>query len=255
MQTKSSVYKEIFSFYKVHFTSRQDKQSAYKYIRDNLKRQFPSYDWSDTGNWYKLSIVDRNQFKLVTVRDHFTERSELGKKEINKKIATETKDNYIDARIKIKEQNEFAYNMHRKLYDKNASEEENRASYIEFCSLLPKCTFTTQTPSYEEFMKGPETLYNYYMSDMAETLNHYPEDDDPVPVTNADVDHIALQSIIKFLEEKHAIKVDFDGIRDCLSTSFAYTADAVEPVEENEETLRFFAAQKRLDDLDFVIKI
>ena len=259
MQNSGSVYKEIFQFYNIKFHSEQKKRSARKYIKEHLIKEFPQFDWSDTSNWYKLSVVDRNHFKTVTVRDYFTPKSTSDEKTIKKKIDSEMKEKLIDARTRLKEHNEYASNLYRRFHDENASDEENRRLYEEFITLLPNYTITTRTPTYEEFLRGPYRLYDYQMSEINDYLmDDYYDDDSfkPTPVTGADIDHIALRSIIKYLESSLSISIDYEGIKDCLTTSNSFNMiyDRTDTIEENEESLNFFAARKRLEELDFVRK-
>ena len=257
MQTKDSVFKEIFEFYNIGTYSKGEKDTFRKYIRDNLKKEFPQYNWSDTGNWYKLSIVERNHFKLFTVRDYFTAKSLSGENELKKKIETEMKEKLIDARIRLKEHNEYARKMFEHFYDENASEEENRKMYEEFCTLLPLYTVSSPTPTYEEFVKGPHRLYDYYQSEVSGFFEQDPDDDGQYfpPVTTADVDHVALMAVIAYLEKVNKIKVDFDGIRECLEWTNSCIYDRTDTFSEDEASLKFFACKKRLEDLDFVVKV
>ena len=260
MQNSGSVYKEIFHFYNIKFNSNQEKQTARKFIKERLKKEFPQFDWSDSSNWDKLSVVDRNHFKTVTVREYFTVKSSSDEKTIKQKIDTEMKDKLIDARTRLKEHNEYATNLFRRFHDEDASDEENRRLYEEFITLLPNYTVTTRTPTYEEFLKGPHRLYDYQMSEINDCMMEDYYDDDPykpTPVTEADIDHIALRSIIKYLESSLSISIDYEGIKDCLTTSnsFNMVYDRTDTVVECDETLKFFAARKRLEELDFVRKV
>lgn len=256
MQTNDSVYKEIFEFYNVKNLSQQEKQTARKYIREHLKKEFPQFNWSDISNWDKLSVVDKNHFKLTTMRDYFTERSLSGQDAIKQKIDAEMKDKLIDARQRLQEHNEYARTMFVRFYDENASEEENRKMYEEFCTLLPRYTLATPTPTYEEFVRGPHRLYDYYQNEVSEfhakEFEH--EDEFCPPVTTADVDHVALRAIIAHLEKELKIKVDMDGIRDCLEQTSGCFFDQTDTFSETEDSVKFFAAKKRLEDLDFVVK-
>ena len=257
MQTNGSVYKEIFEFYNVKKLSVQEKQTARKYIREHLRKEFPDYDWSDISNWNKLSVVDRNHFKLTTMRNYFTEKSLTGEDEIKQKIDAEMKDKLIDARKRLQEHNEYARTMFVRFYDENASDEENHKMYEEFCTLLPRYTLSSMTPTYEQFVKGPHRLYDYYQTEVSEFYEQEPDYDEQFfpPVTTADVDHIALRAIIAHLEKALKIKVDFDGIRDCLEWTNGCIYDNTDTLSEDEDSIKLFAAKKRLEDLDFIVKL
>lgn len=254
MRNTKSVYIEIFDFYYTRFHSTQEKASARKYIREHLIKEFPDYDWSDTSNWYKLPPVDRNRFKLVTVRDYFTARSQLTPKQISRKVDEEIKAQLLEAGLEIQKHNERAAILKKEFYDEDASVEENRRLYEEFCSLLPEFTVNVKAPSWEEWPTRAHRLYDYQQSELWEDIGMSTdnEDDDAVSVSEAEIDHIALRALIKYMGDKFGFTMDYDDIAFCLAQRKSSDIDESSPVNDTLENREYYAARDRLRDLEFV---
>ena len=256
MRNTESVHIEIFDFYCVKFHSEQDKATARKYIREHLDKEFPDYNWSDTSNWYKLPLVDRNRFKLITVREYFTGRSQLTPKQISKKVDEEIKSQLLEAGLKIKEHNERAELLKKAFYIEGASEEENRRLYEEFCSLLPDFTVNVKAPSWEEWPSRAHRLYDYQQSEMWESIGESAassqDSADSVTVTREEIDHYALRALIKYMGDKFGFTMDYDDIAFCLSQRKSSDIDEANPVNDTLENREYYAAKDRLRDLDFV---
>ena len=254
MRNTESVHIEIFDFYCVKFHSEQDKATARKFIREHLNIEFPDYNWSDTSNWYKLPLVDRNRFKLITVREYFTGRSQLTPKQISRKVDEEIKSQLLEAGLKIKEHNERAELLKKIFYIEGAPEEENRRLYEEFCSLLPEFTVNVKAPSWEEWPNRAHRLYDYQQSELWEDIgmSSRTNDANSDSVTEAEIDHIALRALIKYMGDKFGFTMDYDDIAFCLAQRKSSDIDEANPVNDTLENREYYAAKDRLRDLDFV---
>ena len=254
MRNTESVYIEIFDFYCIKFHSEQDKASARKFIRNNLKKEFPTYNWSNTSNWYKLPPVDRNRFKLVTVREHFADRSQLTPKQLRRKVDEEIKAQLLEAGLAIKKHNERAAILKKVFYDEDASEEENRRLYEDFCSLLPEFTASVKAPSWEDWPHSAHRIYDYQQSEMWESIGESTdsENDAAVSVSEAEIDHIALRALIKYMGDKFGFTMDYDDIAFCLAQRKSSDIDESSPVNDTLENREYYAAKNRLRNLEFV---
>jgi len=256
MRNTKSVHIEIFDFYYAHFHTEQERASARKYIREHLIKEFPEYNWSDTSNWYKLPPVDRNRFKLVTVRDYFTARSQLTPKQISRKVDEEIKAQLLEAGLEIQKHNERAEILKKAFYDEDASDEENRRLYDEFCSLLPEFTVSVKTPSWEEWPHRAHRLYDYQQSEMWESIGESAAASEnsagPATVTQEEIDHVALRALIKYMGDKFGFTMDYDDIAFCLAQRKSSDIDESSPVNDTLENREYYAAKNRLRNLEFV---
>lgn len=126
MRNTKSVYIEIFDYYGIKNTPmygskkivfEKKKQTIRKYIREQLRKSFPDYDWSDPSIWYeKLSEDDRNIFKLITIKDYMIAALNLSENEetkFRKKIDNDVKSTYAEASNKAKKINALTDKMNK----------------------------------------------------------------------------------------------------------------------------------------------
>ncbi len=258
MRNIKSVYIEIFDLYNFHYETEKKKTAARKYIRTHLRECFPKYNWSDVKNWYKLSELDRYKFKFEVVRKYFMDRTEESrKKKTETDIAEESKEHHYEERKYISGQQEYLSILHKDFYDANASEEDKRRAYDDFCYYLIKYVPNVSAPTYEEWPDSPHRLYDYQQSAMDDALKQAANDNygKPEPVTEAETDHYALLAIIKYLEEKNSIKVDIDGIRQCLIIKRSVASKNAEEMSESDNSINYLVATKKLENLDFITRV
>ena len=225
MNRSESVFIEIFKFYEVHLSEEKEKQTMRKFIRYNLRKEFPDVDWSDTDNWYKLPITERVRFMCdnKTIREYFSKRSRLTESSLKKKIKKVKEENHIEERTKIRNHN--ARVKHNESLDAYLSKEttpekdKRLAAYDRALGELP-------------YKKGAS-----------------------LAVEEVEIDHIALRALIKFLENEFSIEVDLDAISRCLIYKREWLKNKDAVLKEDAANIRMAEAQKKLEELDFVKKI
>ena len=275
MRNTKSVYIEIFDYYGIKNTPmygskkiefEKKKQTIRKYIREQLRKSFPDYDWSDPSIWYeKLSEDDRNIFKLITIKDYMIAALNLSENEetkFRKKIDNDVKSTYAEASNKARKINALTDKMNKQYFDPTASESDQRNAYEEFCSQIEGKTFFK--PTFEEWKSYPMTPYEY----IRKSANDASEELDMTPYmfipSEAQIDHVILRTLLKYIEENHSIKVDIESITKCLTdinqesferreieamrTSFSY----IEPFKYTEDNLDFLVSKERLEQLNFI---
>ena len=270
MKKSHSVYLEIFALYSLRDYLRarepkeidEAKQRLRKNIRTKLKKEFPEYDWSDTDNWYKLSELERNRFKLVTVREIvLLEVRDNFRGVVENKLNEETNKVLIEANQALKEHNAYADIMSKEFNVRNASESEKRKAYEEFCTLymehVQPISHSGNPPTYEEWIKFPRRLIDYRdeaIDNEMEAEGLYLSEEERGEPTDAEIDHIALLSLIKYLEKDMSIRIDFGSIRECLINEQKYYMNQDLHLKKTDENLKMFDLHQKLDDLDFVEK-
>lgn len=258
MKNTKSVYIEIFDLYNFHYETEKKKTAARKYIRTLLRELFPQYNWSDVSNWYKLPELDRYKFKYEVVRKYFMDRTEDSrKKRTEEGIAEDSNKQHYEERKYIRGQQEYIDILDKDFYDENASEEDKHRAYDDFCYYLIKYVPNVSAPTYEEWPDLPHRLYDYQQSAMDDALKQAADENygKPEPVTEAETDHYALLAIIKYLEEKNSIKVDIDGIRQCLTIKHSVASKNAEEMAESDDSINYLVATKKLENLDFITRV
>lgn len=221
MNRSKSVFIEIFKFYEINHHDEKEKQKMRKFIRYNLRKEFPVFDWSDTDNWYKLPVTERVGFMCdnKTIRAYFLKKSSLTESSLKKKIKEEKEKHHIEERARIKQHNdriEFKKSLDAVMRDANSPDRDKRfASY------------------------GKSLVDFYNVEDAA---------------LGAEIDHIALRALIKFLENEYSIVVDLQAIEKYLRFKREWMNNKNTILKENDENIRLAEALKKLENLDFVKK-
>lgn len=219
MNRSKSVFIEIFKFYEINHHDEKEKQKMRKFIRYNLRKEFPVFDWSDTDNWYKLPVTERVGFMCdnKTIRAYFLKKSSLTESSLKKKIKEEKEKHHIEERARIKQHNnriEFKKSLDAVMRDANSPDRDKRiVSYV-------------------------KALVDFYNVENA--------------ALEAEIDHIALRALIKFIEKEYSIVVDLQAIEEYLRFKREWMNYKDTIIEENDVNIRLAEANKMLDNLDFV---
>ena len=221
MNRSKSVFIEIFKFYEINHHDEEEKQTMRKFIRYNLRKEFPVFDWSDTDNWYKLPVTERVGFMCdnKTIRAYFLKRSRLTESSLKKKIKEEKEKHHIEERARIKQHNdriEFKKSLDAVMRDANSPDRDKR------------------------FASYGKSLVDFYNVENA--------------ALEAEIDHIVLRALIKFLENEYSIVVDLQAIEEYLRFKREWMNNKNTVLKENDENIRLAEALKKLENLDFVKK-
>lgn len=254
------IYTEIFQFYHVLNKDDTTKRAMRKVIKTRLKPRI----------WENLTDIEKAEFKLVTMKDYLLNYTpQRYKAEVEKNIEIELKTVLLQANKALKTHNDEIELLYKQFYDENATEEENRNSYKEFCDLLPKYAPTATVPTYDEWIEQPLRLYDYKQSEIYNyectngSQNYHGE-----TVSQEKIDHYVLECIRKILEDKYRIIIDTDNIRHCLEVTqdidliedeiLISDIDKSSPMSEDlqikaiQNNLNLMDAYRKLNTLDFI---
>lgn len=257
MNMAKEIYTEIFKFYHVQNMDDTTKRAMRKMIKNRLKNR----------KWENLSDIEKNEFKLVTMKDYLLNYTpERYRIEVGKNIETELKTTLLRANKALKAHNEEIAILYKQFFDETATEEENYNSYKELCANIPKYAPTASIPSFEEWKEHPLTLYDYKQS---EIFNGF-QNDNSKYVTPEKIDHYIVKCLKKIIEDELNITINVDSIRQCLEniqdidlieneplqTEIDKTSPLSEEIQKQlkQNNLNIMESCRKLKTLDFISK-
>ena len=253
-----NIYDELFDFYHIN-RARPNIRNIRSTIRERLKKQYPGKTWDE------LDDYQRYEFKVHTMRDYLLKHTGYAKK-VEKQLEEAQKGELEAFRI-VNEHNEQFRTQFIEYYKESDTEEEQKKAYKEFCNnvrqLFPKETI----PSFEAWKNHPITLYSIQQSSLDEALKEYQSKNyskplRTIPIKQSEIDHIIIECILKFLEEKYKVTVDVSAIEDCLKAQ-KYKENSLDlPIgllseqrNVNLESANIIKSLERLKNLDFISPI
>lgn len=251
------IYTEIFRFYHVQNMNDTTKRAMRKMIKNRLKNR----------KWENLSDIEKNEFKLVTMRSYLLNYTpERYKSEVEKNIETELKTLLFQANAALKAHNKDVAMLYKQFFDKNATEDENYNSYMELCANIPKYAPTASIPSFEEWKEHPLTLYDYKQSEISYGF----QNDNSKYITPEKIDHYIVKCLQKIIEDELNININVNSIRQCLENTqdidlieneFLHSEiDKTSPLSEEfqkqlkQNNLNIMDSYRKLTTLDFISK-
>jgi len=246
MAKKETVYCVAFEIYEVMQAEKSKQDKMRKYIRENLNKRFPDKTWFD------LSALEKNHFILIEIKDKFiSDYIDISKqKRINAKIDKLISESMLQADMEIKEYNEKISNVYKSYYNEVDSDEDKKGAYEQFCNDLANINELVPIPTYEQWIHANEShnaikktphrdfgIYDYLMSYINENHPHA-NLDYYNPVSQAQVDHVLLQTIVSILKVENNIKIDIPLIKECLEfTNNFYIEDFEEFLTKYDPSL------------------
>ena len=100
-------------------------------IKERLSKAYPSREWDE------LTDLEKQTFKLVTMKDYLIKNSQNSYK-VERKIKTELESTLYSANKALVAHNDYIETLYRQFFDENASEKENYSNYLQFREKLRK---------------------------------------------------------------------------------------------------------------------
>lgn len=234
MAKKETMYSVIFDIYELKDGTKQQKETYRKLIKRRFEKFFPDESLEEhspdesleehslDNRWKKLSPLEKDKFVYIDIKEDIFERyvGDKNKKEnISKKIDEKLKTIFED-RV-LAEHNKKVFNEYRTdYYNPEDSDTPKRKAYDEFCKDLFDINNLVPRPSYDEWVQWnekaikvggtPLRIYDYIKS-------YYNDLDLQKDVSQAEVDHVVIEILRKFIDEEWGIEINIPKIRECLS--------------------------------------
>lgn len=244
-----AIYDELFKFYVIRRDSKNIRNIR-TVIRDRFKKEFPS---KAPEEWEDLTDIEKDYFKLITMRDYLTDKSGDFKKV--KKNFKDTDNRMLKAYKLMQEQNQYISKLYKQYFDESATVEKQHEAYEEFCKDLNILFPQEQTPHFEEWKKHPLRLYDIQQSLIDERLKELQTQKYYNPISQNSIDHIVIECICKIIQKELKITIDIDSIKHCLEMShYTELVNSSQFNSSNEKHLDLLESIQRLNELDFMKK-
>lgn len=215
-------YEKIFKLYGINRSHLSQKQGrAYrKALSDRLDKYLERNGLTGTP-WEELSEFRQNDFICFEIRKYmFKKLDDKQKKKAEENLENYTRNTLTEgANLLLKRNNSITDGFYKKDYVKdrdNTSDFIKEKSYKEFLQNWTEiCGTNLNSPSFETFSEHPNfSVYDYIMT-MSE-----PDDLEPA------INRIVQSIVLRVLEEKFGLKIDYEKIRKCLQEQQAlYSED------------------------------
>ncbi len=229
MPKKRTIYDDVFEIYElqkkdIKFKKRIRSAVTRKYHKEFKVRYTPE-------DWESRKESDKEVFLYSTIRDCMMKKIDKSKRErISKKI-----DEYLKATFAEYDKALEKHNTKReKLYDDisfnpNATEEENQQKYNNLISILNQYNPKMTAPKFEDWKRQPSPIRPIDYIKSSQFDYEYRDDEEHIDIipTDNEVNNIAIQCILKIIEEDFRKKVNIQSIRETLKVTkqFEMTLD------------------------------
>lgn len=271
-------YETIFKTYHLTNANKKQKQTMRHRLKTMFKNTFNGEKWENLDDAsQEYFIYDKiKDIMLKYVLEYRSKRYKQVEAEINKKCS----EKYFEATEAIRSHNQAITHLYdtKKEYIERALESdssllqpdlENKAYNI-FCKQLgffSKSFFQDRKklipPSKEDWLESERgfSIYDIYMSYLEENAvqNSY----NPINVSQAEIDHEILYTIVEILKKEFRIQINIDEIRNNLIRTIDSALDVTEPYTtdiENDnmralQTKQIIDAQIKKNNREFYEKI
>ena len=271
-------YGKIFEKYHLAYASENSKQTMRHRLQAMFKETFNGEKWENLDDASKdYFIYKKIQNRMLKYARKYS-RDDY--KEVEAEINKICSEKYFEATEAIRSHNQAITHLYdtKKEYIEQALESdssllqsdlENKAYNI-FCKQLgsfSKSFFQDRKklipPSKEDWLESESgfSIYDIYMSYLEENAvqNSY----NPINVSQAEIDHEILYTIVEILKKEFRIQINIDEIRNNLIRTIDSTLDVTEPYTmdiENDnvralQTKQIIDAQIKKNNREFYEKI
>lgn len=260
MAKRKELYEKAFKIYELNNKTDNQEHTIRNYIKKKLKKVY-------NKEWDKLTQLEQERFLYVIIRQDMLDRyvPEGNHKKINKKIDKYLSDSLLIEKKLIEEFNQTNDDI-RTNYDlSNQTDEAKKERYNHFCNSLNKKSPNTTPPSFNEWCKNPISAYSYLNSMYSEERTSQSS----YNVSESEVDHVIIKTLVKALRDKQNIDIDVDLIKECLQYKNDFcTFDPFDPIQTEvdpninmpkdkqetiiNENLEYFRHMRILEALDFI---
>ena len=273
MYTENSLYTQIFKFYGLDKCEENRKKGMRYYLIRHLKKEFPQLNWKDPQqSWDNLPTCSKVRFTCIVIKEQFFKynlnyNGRFSNEQIERKIKEELNKHLIHEQNLINNYNNENEAVFETYYDKNSSDDVNKKAYERFYKDLSKYLKVFTPLDYTEWEKinqrKPLRIYDYLM----ESSSHE-ESELVTSVSESEIDHTILQTLVKALSEKGIVRIDTKAIEDCLECVHNYDIEDFEPIQTPSDidsntsqaeqdaiitNTKYVRAKEKLEKLDFII--
>jgi len=261
------IYRDVYELYELTNASDNNRRDIRRIVVEIFKHTYP--DKNPDTDWLKLSEYERNRFLYVIIRERILGQIDPSKHDrLNEKL-----NKFIDKRLlrvdmAIHEYNDNLSDVFNVFYCQNDTADKMKDNYEKFCSVLLEYKEKVPVPTYDEWLKlnqiAPMRVYDYCQDYYAERRAM---DSSKYIASQAEIDHVTLQTLLKILEKKSNIRIDTDLIEETITYIKNYMIEADEQLlaeydsslsiseEEQKEIIKadqkYMYYKEKLAKLDF----
>ncbi|WP_026524151.1 hypothetical protein [Butyrivibrio sp. MB2005] len=266
MSKIETVYDVVFEIYGLKQASKPTKEKIRSLVKRHLEKNYAGKTWNE------LSKIEKDAFVYITIRqkilDKYVDASKHNK--INKRIDDYLKNQFsiLESDLALRKHNSIIGAIYEQYYNPDDTESVKREKYQLLCHAIHNKNAKAPTPSFDDWCNNPLRPYDYIRT--YEESDFY-EEDDTIEATQAEIDHVILQTLLKEYSSNSNSFIDTDKIKECLTFLKNVPFDVSDnelldkydptinlPPEEQERIIqanrRYFAYLKMLKDLDFIKK-
>ena len=209
-------YDTIFAFYEVRRKPGKEGENEIRALRKVISERLEKYlarmNLSDK-EWPQIPENYRNIFVYIKIKDRMLKgKDEKFKQKIQKKIDDCLLDDAEKGSILFTRRNAAIKNFLYKddYIAKDASVSEKKNAYKDFCQNWQDYNKWIDPPSYNDFVKNPNlSIYDYMMNEIENES-----------MFDSAINDVVLRIVVKVLEDKFGLKIDYAGIKECFQTFY-----------------------------------
>lgn len=233
MKDFNTVHRAITDMYDLKTLYKGQKQNIEKWTNRRFIKAFNGKEWES------LNEIEKTKFVCIDIREDLLEKyiDPSYHKRIRGKIDNYIGDTFTEMNL-FNARNKAMANMHKVYYEKNATEQEQKSNFNHFVKNLHLINDKIPIPTFEEWIeqneKTPRRIYDYYMDFVHQPYNK-PNNPDEEPVTQQEIDHVILETLMKVIEKQNGVRIDTEKIKSCLYFLKNYNIDDTEPLQLSYE--------------------
>ena len=206
---KKEEYRVIFNTYELNNETNK-KHKLRKYIRENLKREFPEKEWSE------LSTLEKDRFVYITIRENMTKDMDESKRNrIIRKIDGMLNKTLFHADTELEKHNAKVSKAFEIYYNDFDTDDEKKKAYEWFCRDLKAYNEAIPIPNFDEWVEEnklalkksnpshSKRIFDYYMDFENEQYKKFHSE--YRPATQSQIDSVILKIILKKLNTIHNV--------------------------------------------------
>lgn len=268
-------YQSIYQTYGLQYKGKKFLEN----VHDCINRVYEKSEYKDK-TWEQLSPDEQNSFIYVDIykrmlKNYFPKPEDA--QTLEKQRELDYKKQYLAEMNEILSHNRAIKHLYdtRQDYEARVAEVNmpqdviNHEAYNSFRRSLSEFATSQKIelcpPPEEEWLKleNGYRIYDIYMDYLDSSRIHYSTD--TIDVTQTEIDHVILLTIMKIIKEKWKKEIDVASIKECLSLVFNSTLEYTElyPISSKDDdikqkkqadyTNKILAAQNKIKNADFIL--
>lgn len=261
MAKKETVHDIVFRVYGLINADKDKKDKIRKYINRQLKKESPC-------NWDEFDSIQKDTFIYITICKTMLERyviDEGKKKKIEQSINSYLKETLLNSQKPLEAYNSTMYAIRENNFDSADCESVMKQKYNHLCKTIDKYNPMVPKPTFEEWKIFPRRPLDYIESFQHDPMQYSDTNDYP---SQAEIDHVIIQLLLKIVQEKANIEIDVLLIKKTLtflknfqlndydSLQSKYDPNIKIPKDKQEQLIhynqQYILYKEMLDNLDFI---